>query len=364
MGAIFRPGTSSSSAKGDLHAVPFDPRTRRLGGEPVLVLPSVAVDELTGAAFFDVSEDGALFYVAAESELSRPATLLGVDRNGVATPIGAPSPSLQVPRWSPDGRFVLTTVQSNDATDVWSLQVGRGNLTRLTFDGRSAAAVWTPDGRRVAYNSSREGRQAIYWKAADGSGEADVLTDGAGPLFPTSFSPDGETLAFTELNADTGFDIWLLSLEGRESTPFLASQYSEAGAQFSPDGRLVAYTSDESGRDEVYVRAFAGSTRRWQISTESGSEPMWSRDGTELFYRVGTKLMVVPVTSSPSFTPGSPRELFDVPVDEAGSLYANYDIRPDGRQFVMIRSENGSAAGRIHVVLHWLDELARRVPVR
>ena len=208
---------------GDLHAVAFDTGSRRPRGEPVVVLPSVAVDELTGAAFYDVSEDGALFYVAAESELSRPATLLGVDRNGVATPIGAPSPSLQVPRWSPDGRFILTTVQSNDATDVWSLQIGRGNLTRLTFDGRSAAAVWSPDGRRVVYHSSREGREAIYSKAADGSGEADVLTDGAGPLFPTSFSPDGETLAFTELNADTGFDIWLLRLEGRESTSFLAT---------------------------------------------------------------------------------------------------------------------------------------------
>ena len=348
---------------GDLYAAVFDARARKLLSEPVPVIEGIAFDEQTGAAFYDVSADGALFYVAEDSEIDDPATMLLVSRDGVATPIGPPTASLQVPRFSPDGRFVVATVQDEDATDIWSLHLGRGNLTRLTFDGTNGAAIWTPDGKRIAFSSSRNGAHAIYWKPADGSGATDRLTTPGNAVFPTSFSPDGKTLAYTELHPETGLDVWTLAIDSGEARPLLATGFAEAGAMFSPDGNYLAFTANESGREEVYVRAFPGSEGRWQVSTDSGNEPMWSRDGKELFYRAGTSLMVVDVVIEPSFEPAKPRVLFDAPYDQAGALDANYDVRSDGRNFVMIRSEQDAAASRIHVVLHWLDELGLRVPI-
>ena len=348
---------------GDLYAAAFDARARKLLSEPVSVIEGIAFDAQTGAAFYDVSADGALFYVAADSEIEDPATMLLVSRDGLATPIGSPTASLQVPRFSPDGRFVVATVQDQDATDIWSLHLGRGNLTRLTFDGTNGAAIWTPDGKRIAFSSSRNGEHAIYWKPADGSGTAERLTTPGNAVFPTSFSPNGETLTYTELHPETGLDVWTLSIDSGEARPLLGTGFTEAGAMFSPDGNYLTFTSNESGREEVYVRAYPGTEGRWQVSTDSGNEPMWSRDGKELFYRAGTSLMVVDVITEPSFEAAKPRVLFEAPYDQAGALYANYDVRPDRRNFVMIRSEQHAAASRIHVVLHWLDELGRRVPI-
>ena len=182
-------------------------------------------------------------------------------------------------------------------------------------------------------------------------------------MFPTSFSRDGETLVYTELHPDTGLDVWALSIDSGEARPLLRTEFAEAAAVLSPDGNYMAFSSNESGREEVYVRAYPGNEGRWQISTDAGSEPMWSRDGKELFYRAGTSLMVVDVVTEPRFEPAKPRVAFEAPYDQAGSLYANYDVRPDGRNFVMIRSEQDAAASRIHVVLHWFDELGRRVPI-
>ncbi|TDI40774.1 MAG: serine/threonine-protein kinase [Acidobacteria bacterium] len=348
---------------GDLYAAGFDAGSRTLVSEASLVVEDVAQDARTGAAFYDFSEDGALFYVPADAVTTGPATMLLIDRAEVARPIGPPRHSFQVPRLSPDGQFLLVTVQDGDEADIWSLQLDRGNLTRLTFEGSNGAAIWTPDGKRITFSSNRNAAHAIYWKAADGSGNAERLTPDGPLLYATSWSPDGGTLTYTVLDPQSQFDVWLLHFADRETTPLLSSSYNEAGAVFSPDGRFLAYTSDESGREEVYVRAFPGPEGRWQVSTESGNEPQWSRDGKELFFRSGTSLMVADIVLEPSFDAARPRVLMDAPFDQAGSLYANYDVTPDGRNFVMIRSEEDNAADRLHVVLHWFEELKRRVPV-
>ena len=186
-------------------------------------------------------------------------------------------------------------------------------------------------------------------RPADGSGTAERLTTPGNAVFPTSFSPNGETLTYTELHPETGLDVWTLSIDSGEARPLLGTGFTEAGAMFSPDGNYLTFTSNESGREEVYVRAYPGTEGRWQVSTDSGNEPMWSRDGKELFYRAGTSLMVVDVTTEPSFEAAKPRVLFEAPYDQAGALYANYDVSSDGRNFVMIRSEQHAAASRIHV---------------
>ncbi len=348
---------------GDLYAAAFDARARRLLSEPVVIVEGIAVDEQTGATFYDFSQDGALFYVDDNSEIDNPASMLLVGSDGSASPIGPPMASIQVPRFSPDGRFIVATVQNDDSSDIWSLHLERGNLTRLTLEGTNGAAIWAPEGDRIAFGSSRNGEHAIYWKPSDGSGVAERLTTPGNAMFPTSFSPDGKTLAYSEIHPESGLDIWTLTLETGEARPLVRTPYSEAGAMFSPDGNYLAFTSDESGRDEVYVRAYPGVEGRWQVSTSSGNEPVWSRNGNELFFRSGTNLMVVDIVTEPSFEPAKPRVLLEAPYDQAGALYANYDVRSDRRDFVMIRSEEEAAANRIHVVLHWLDELTRRVPI-
>lgn len=271
--------------------------------------------------------------------------------------------SIQVPRFSPDGRVILATVQDDASSDIWSFQLERETLSRLTLEGTNGAAIWTPDGDRIAFGSSRDSEHAIYWKPSDGSGVAERLTSPGSAMFPTSFSPDGKTLAYSEIHPESGLDIWTLALDTGDAHPVVRTPYSEAGAVFSPDGNYLAYTSNESGQEQVYVRAYPGAEGRWQASTSTGTEPVWSRDGKQLFFRSQSDLMVVDVTTTPSFRLTKPRALTEAPYDQAGALYANYDVSSDGRSFVMIRSEEEAAANRIHVVLHWLDELTRRVPI-
>jgi len=361
--ARFTPSGHIVFARGtELWAAAFDTSSNRLDSEPVVVVKDVAYDSLTGASFYDFADDGALFYVETGSVLSGPTRMFSVSRDGTATLLGPPRPSIQVPRRSPDGRFILTTVQAGEASDIWSFHLERGTLTRLTFDGSNGAAIWHPSGSTIAFSTRRGGGNAIFEMAADGSGDGRRLLSADHRLFPTSYSPDGNKLVYSVLDPETNFDIWMWHLDEGRGTPLLNSGFSESGARFSPDGRFIVYTSNESGSEEVYVRSVEGPDGRWQVSTDGGNEPSWARGGQELFYRSGTSFMSVDIVTQPSFEASQPRVLFDALFDTAGALYANYDTSPDGSEFVMIRSEADVYADRVHVVLHWLDELEGRVP--
>jgi Tol biopolymer transport system component len=354
---------------GDLYAVTFDPARGRVLGEPAVVVEGVAADIRTGAAFYAVAADGTLFYLPAEgldlgTAPGRAVALL-VDRHGRGRPLVEPRPSLQVPRFSPDGGLLLMTAVEGETSDLWVFDRVRGTESRLTLRGNNGSGVFAPDGRRVAFASDVDGAFSIYWTLVDGSAPPERLTRAEHPQFPTSFSPDGRYLAYVELDPITGFDVYVLSLEGvRAARAVLKTRYEEAGAVFSPDGRFLAYTSDESGTKQVYVRRFPGPEGRWQISTGSGVEPVWSRDGRELYFRSGDSLMVSTIETDPDFRAGKPSPLFEAPFDSAGSLYADYDASPDGESFVMIRSEKERTATRILVIEGFLRELRERVPAR
>jgi Tol biopolymer transport system component len=178
---------------------------------------------------------------------------------------------------------------------------------------------------------------------------------------PTSWSPDGRHLAYTEEDPRTGFDLWVLTLGGPR-TPFLRTAFDERGATFSRDGRWLAYTSNESARDEIYVRPFPGPGQKWQISTGGGSEPVWARSGGELFYRSGDKMMAVAVSTTPTFQVQKPRVLFEGEYERPDPM-TSYDVAPDGR-FAMVRGETLSAVSPLHVVLNWFEELKLRVPAQ
>jgi serine/threonine-protein kinase len=202
----------------------------------------------------------------------------------------------------------------------------------------------------------------VFWQVADGGGELEQLTSGEYAHVPSSFSPDGQLLAFYEINPVTRRDIWVLRLNERKAEPFLATPADEVSPKFSPDGRWLAYESDESGQPEIYVRAYPGPGGRFQISSEGGREAAWNPNGRELFYRNGNRMMAVEITTQPTLVAGKPRMLFEGYV--FGVVNGSYDVSADGERFLMLKEgEETAPATQINVVLNWFDELKRLVPV-
>jgi serine/threonine-protein kinase len=342
-----------------LLAVPFDLKRLEVTGAPVSILGDVSIQPVTGSAEFSISGDGSLAYVPGGSSISE-RTLLWVDRKGAARPLAAPPRGYYCPRPSPDAQRLAVSIQGNRGT--WLYDLARGTLTRFAAGNHS---IWTPDGKHATLSIPQSGTVNLYRMPADGNGAAERLTTSDNVQFPGSWSPDGQVLAFTEADPTTGWDIWMLGLQGdRKPQPFLQTPSNEGGPVFSPDGRWLAYQSDESGRNEIYVRPFPGPGGKRQISTEGGVEPVWARNGRELFYRNGDKMMVTAVETKPVFAPAKPKLLFEGHY-EAGSFpfEPDYDVSPDGQRFLMIKgSEQESAATQLNVVLNWSDELRRLAP--
>ena len=350
---------------GTIMARPFDLNRLEATGEAVPLLEGVITNPSNGTAQMAASANGTLVYAPGSAAALAQSRLVWVDRRGNVSPVLDTLHAYETPRLSPDGERIAVTVRES-FTDIWVYQVGRGTLTRLSFEPtENETPAWTPDGKRVAYSSARPGGpRVLFWKAADGSTPEEklfteeTLTD---HHHIGSWSPDGRTLALTNY-AGLG-DLWMLPLEGQKKLqPFLKTDFNERTPQFSPDGHLIAYTSNESGRDEVYVRAYPGPGGKWQISTDGGAEPVWARNGRELFYRNGDKMMAVAIVAQP-FASGQPKLLFEgVYGRSINNREANYDASPDGQRFLMVKaSEQRSAATQINVVLNWFEEL-RRVP--
>jgi serine/threonine-protein kinase len=183
------------------------------------------------------------------------------------------------------------------------------------------------------------------------------LLSGANPQYPASWSPDGQTLAFTERKPSAERDIWMVS-PGTDPVPFLVTPFDESSPAFSPDGRFLAYVSDETGRNDIYVQPYPEPGGRWLVSTSGGEDPVWSRDGRELIYRRGDELFAVAVQTTPAFSVGAQRRLFEGRYD-AGTAARNFDVAPDGLRFAMVRSDGSSGAMEFHLVLNWFSEFGR-----
>jgi serine/threonine-protein kinase len=297
----------------------------------------------------------------------------------------APLNLYRFPNISPEGTKVsLAVLAVNQATgDIWVWDLVRKTLTRLTFEGDyNLAPVWSPDSKRIAFYSARGAGgsvQGVYWKAADGTGKDEQLSpisgQGAAIFAPYCWSSDGKVLVGAEIQGLQRFNIGMLSMEGDHARkPLLEESYSENQPQLSPDGRWIAYTSDESRRNEIYVRSFPDVNKgRWQVSTDGGDSPLWSPDGRELFYRSGDAVMAVSVKTEPSFSiVGTPQVLFlGTYVQESSLEGTPWDISPDGKRFLMMKRPALTAAApaaegprKINIVLNWTEELKQRVPVR
>jgi eukaryotic-like serine/threonine-protein kinase len=348
---------------GTLFAVRFDAERFETKGEPVTLLEGIR-QARSGKPLISYSDVGSMVYLATSVEAGSNA-LVWVDRAGIEQPAGASGRPYAQPRLAPDGQHVVTSLRGN-TEDLWLIDLTRGTSSRLTAESNTSFPVWTPDGRRLTLASAKEGSYSIYWRPLDGSEPDERLLSGNSPNYPFSWSPDGRVLAFVSLNPTTLQDIRVLSVDQKgASKPFLETQFREGAPAFSPDGKWIAYVSDESGHFEIYVRPFPGPGEKWPISLEGGNEPVWPRNGRELFYRAGDTMMAVDVETTPTFSAGKPRKLFERAYERSLALWANYDASPDGQRFLMVRQENVSArATHINVALNWLEELRQKLPAQ
>jgi len=346
-----------------LMAVPFDAQRVAVTGPAVPVVENVSHAPIAGAAQYSISATGSLVYVPGGVQADQ-RSLVWVARNGAEQAVAAPARAYLFPRISPDGRRVAVGITEGE-TQLWLYDFSREAETRFTFEGSvNLNPIWTPDGKRIAFQSSKEGPPNIYWQKADGSGGLERLTTAQNANVPMSWSPDGQLLAFFEVHPSTQRDIWVLRMSDRKAEPFLRTRFDESVPRFSPDGHWLAYISNESGRYEIYVQPFPGPGGKWQISTEGGTEPAWNPNGRELFYRSGDKMMAVDIVTQPSFAAGKPRMLFSGPYEPSPATSPNYDVSMDGQRFLMLKPAEASEAAptQINVVLNWSEELKRRVP--
>jgi Tol biopolymer transport system component len=270
---------------------------------------------------------------------------------------------------------VALVIESAANSDIWIWDLVHKILTRLTFEGTNSSPLWTPDGKRIAFMSYREGKYHIYWKSADGAGKDELLGSApAGATIPASWSDNGKTMVFSEFNPrSTGYCIGVLSMEGDRKFKSLikSEKYHDSQPQISPDGGWLVYASDESGRNQIYVRPFPEvNSGRWQISTSGGDSPLWSPDGREIFYRNDDAVMAVSIKTAPSFSIETPRILFRGTYDSNTlSAPSPWDISPDGKRFLMLtqtaedEKSTAEAPRKIVVVLNWMEELKQRVPL-
>ena len=371
-----------AQAGGGLVAVPFDPSSGALTGSAFPLLERLDMVGAGGAGLA-LSASGTLVYVPAAAELPQ-RTLMMVDRQGRTAALGEMRGAYSHPRVSRDGGRVAVAIESENGIDIWIHDVERGTRTRLTGGGINSYPVWHAGGSRVTFQAAGSpGRFSLFSRDVDGSGQAEPLLrdappesaavlpaamagllpgtmprpGSANPHVPVSWSADGAHLAFAERKPGAQRDVWVLS-EGGEPSPFVLTPFDEWAPAFSPDGQWLAYVSNESGRNEVYVQPYPGPGSKWLISIAGGTEPAWSPDGKELFYRRGEQMLGVTVQVKPEFSVSRPRLLFEGSYQVAGDS-RNYDVAPDGR-FVMVRSDRTDVPPRLYVALNWLEELTAR----
>ena len=330
---------------GTIFAVRFDLSSLKVVGSPVPIINDVDSYFASGLAHIAVSSDGSIFYIPRDAALN-DSELVWVDRTGQATPVSPQRRYYQTPRLSPNGQQILVSVGLESRHDLWMYDIGRDSWTRLTREAENEDGIWSPDGKQIVFASNRNHGFNLYLVPSDGSAPPRQMTSGQQWPFPTSWSPDAKVIAVVEQFRNTLTDIFTIDVDGKhESRPLVVTRFNENGAAFSPDGQWIAYYSDESGQYEIYVQKYPGPGRKWLVSTGGGVRPVWGRDGRELFYRQGNRMMAADIGLQPDFRAGKPRLLFVGNFDEA------YDVTPDGQHFLMVRRQQPSPRTQINVVL-------------
>jgi serine/threonine-protein kinase len=339
---------------GHLFAIAFDPKHLKVTGKPV-ALAEQPFQGNSGGGSFDVSRNGTLVF--RPSSGLRSGTLGWMDRTGSWESLGLATPSSAEPRISPDGTLLAYTAVQPDS-DVWVYDLVTKTSRPFSKGGQNAWPLWALDGKHLGFSSLRFGGLAAYQMLADGSGSEELLTSKGGPI---SWSPDGKILGVFYSGTGLVGNLHLLDMGGRSESPFGDGQGFETDLAFAPKGKWVAWSSNESGRFEVYVQAFPLSGKRWQISRAGGREPVWSRTGQELFFRNGDDMMAVDIRLDTTFEAGPPHVLFTSPGFAPPGNRANFDVSPDGKRFVMVKLADPGPPPEVDIVLNWRTALAEQM---
>jgi serine/threonine-protein kinase len=346
---------------GALLAAAVDVPTLAVTGAPVPVIEGLG-RTWSGDTDYSIADNGTVVY-EAEAGVKKGGVFVQVDRSGNTQPLPTRRGYYSEFSISPNGRLIASRVFAvND--DIWTLDIASGAPLRFTFEPLDEIfPQWTADGARIAYGT-RTG--AIFWKASDGSGQRQELTHGEYSRYPTSFSRDGKYMVFVETHPSRRRDIWLMRLDGdRQSEPLVATDADERDARFSPDGQWLAYVSDETGRDEVFIRPLGTGGGRKQLSSDGGVKPTWAPSGREVFFATNDGLYAVTLDGQGNRV-GRDRRLFAAPTFEDlrfDSRSAPYDVMPDGEHFVFLL-ELTSSPTRYNVILNWFESLKRLVPAK
>jgi serine/threonine-protein kinase len=366
---------------GGLVASPFDPSSGSVPGPPAPLLERPEVDP-SGSTSFAISTSGTLAYIP------RPATppsraLVVVDRTGRPTVLSEKLDAFAHPRLSPDGHRLAVAIESDTGSDIWIYDVDHGTPTPLVTGGVNRFPIWSADGQQITFQSARQGGVSLYSQRVNGTFEPEALIGStsdqsqslsralagllpgtmpifthANPHLPMSWARDSLTLVFEERKPGADHDIWVLT-RGSEPWAFQRTENDESSPVFSPDGKWLAYVSDESGRRSVWVQPFPGPGAKSLVSPDGGTEPAWSRDGLTLFFRRSHQLVSVPITPGAEFRWGRPQRVLEFRYATLDGA-RNYDVSPDGNTFVVVRSEGAADADQFNVVLNWLPELRSR----
>ncbi len=363
--------------KGTLFAVPFDLDRLEVTGQPVPALDNVMSNATMGSAQFAVSAGGTLVYLAGRST-GAGIPIHWMDRQGTTTPLRVTPANWFDLHFSPDGRRLAMAIVEG-ISDIWVYELARDTLTRLTSDPVNAVApVWTPDGRRIAFASTRADTSTfnLYWQRTDGTGDAQRLTESKNQQYPGSWHPNGSWLAFYEQNPTTGWDLMILPMEGEDVSGWrpgkpvalLNSPDAEQGPSFSPDGRWLAYSSFETGRNEIYVRPFPGPGGKTQISSGGGVFSTWSRTKHEIFYGTLDKHIMVAGYSVEGDSFGAEKpQLWSEARYVADRPWRPFDLHPDGERFAIapeLPATGSTNQGKVVLTFNFLDELRRIAPAR
>ena len=340
-----------SSASGQLSAAPFDERRREFTGRAIPVAQGVAV-RTDGGPVFAVSRNGEVLVYLRRIGESRLAM---VAEGGQATLLPGDARQFRHPRISPDGKRIVVEVDTpGGARDIWVYEIGSARPLRLTFDGRSSDPVWSPDGKRVAFAVVDSAGSAVhvFTIPSDGGGSRELLVGGPGSQWPDEWTRDGRTFVYDEL--PVGGPMRVAAVTGGVKRVLVSSpEYTARLATVSPDGRLIAYTSSETNRIEVYVRQLAeGATGRWEVSTSGGSQPVWSRDGKTLYYRDGQSIIAASISAEGSSISIKGQRVF-APDRYTLENTLNFGEMPDGRHLLMLATSGDAAS--FAVQLNWLE---------
>ena len=355
------PGYLLFSRGGTLVAQGFDARAGKTRGDPVPVAEQVTTNAV-GGADFSVSANGVLAYSGRGGQLGQ---LVKLDRAGRVQATLSGAADMLHPALSPDEQRVAVRMRDlqTRTRDIWVIDLARAVASRLTFEpSNENDPVWSPAGDRVAYDSEAPENPGIYARPSSGAGQSELLLASSDQPNAGDWSRDGAVLLYRVISPRTQSDIWVLPMTGeRKPYPFLSGPYNEGQARISPDGRWVAYTSDESGREEVYVQSFPQAGGKWQVSTRGGSDPAWRGDGRELFYlSPDQQMMAMPVASSSAFQVTVPQPLFQAKVLLPTGPRNHYAVTRDGQTFYVVSPMEGQSFGTTTVVMNWDAELRRK----